>query len=133
MTATSPLSPIPDECGFTPRPCRPGELLDTTLASGTSPWFWLTAVTVGLITALAVAALVVFVVTRHSDEVAERRWRQQFADERTARREKEARAAFRLREDAAKIAKSTDGEFTITPANDTDDLPPAPVNLDEER
>lgn len=59
--------------GIDPTPVAP---------SGTSPWFWLATAAVVTLAVIVIAVLIV--VTRHSDEVAERRWRQQFADERNA-------------------------------------------------
>lgn len=89
----------------------------------TSPWLPFAWTALAVITVLAVAALAVIVWrTRNGD--AKTRYRQDAARRREALRLEDHRA----RRHAAAAAK-----VTFTPAADTDDLPPAPVDLDEER
>ena len=94
--------------------------LDALLANDTSPspWFWLAAVTVGVTAALAVAAMVVFrprprITVGATDPAT--LWRKHLVELSKENRQ-------RVKVGLPVIPEPVDGEFTFTPAADTDDL-----------
>ncbi len=147
MTTTPPPIPpfnIPDpQCGFTPRPCEPGELLDAALesayAGGTSPWIPVAWVVVGVLAVGVIGWLGVSVrkaveAHRATELKARDIYLKERAAELSARRlaATELNAETRARAQAARAAKSTDANLTFEPATGDTDLPAPPVNLDEE-
>lgn len=93
--------------------------LDALLANGTSPWLPFAWTALAVITAIAIATLIVTV------------WKERrvggVGNEIRLRRQTNAE---KKAETAA--AKLTREGFTFTPADDTDDVPPAPVDLDSD-
>lgn len=138
MTTTPPIPPFniePLTCGFVPRECRPGELLDTALESatgnGTSPWFWL-ATAVVVVAAIAVIGWLGVSVRkaveahRATELKARDIYLKESAAKLSARRlaATELNAETRARARVAKVTEPTDADlpFTATP----------PVNLDKD-
>lgn len=102
-------------------------LLGTANDTSPSPWFWLASATVAIVAALAVAAMVVFrprTAASSVPSVDAKILRQMHIVELSKENRQRVKVGLPL------IPETTEGEFTFTPANDTDDLPPAPVNLD---
>lgn len=103
--------------------------LDALLANDTSPspWFWLATATVAIAAALAVAAIVVFrprIAASSVPSVDAKILRQMHIVELSKENRQRVKVGLPV------IPEPVDGEFTFTPANDTDDLPDPPVDLD---
>lgn len=103
-------------------------MLGTANNTSPSPWFWLATATVATIAALTVAAMVVFRprIASSVPSVDAKILRQMHIVELSKENRQRVKVGLPL------IPETTEGEFTFTPANDTDDLPPAPVNLDSD-